>query len=70
MPITISFENPGYSIFLDWLRRLDEHSYVYIWPTMEVTFFNEEDAIAFMFAFDGRRKITKIEQMIKYAIDE
>lgn len=69
MPITITFpDDILYSLLMEWLKRLEDKSYVYIFPFREVTFFSEEDAIAFMFAFDGKRRITKVEQMIKYTI--
>jgi hypothetical protein len=70
MPITVTFGNDVlYSKLMDWLTRLEKDTYVYIFPFREVTFFYKEDAVAFMFAFNGQQKFTKIELMIKAAGD-
>jgi len=68
MPITVTIgKDVLYTELLDWLKNINPGEYVYIWPSHEVTFFYDEDAIAFMFKFNGQRKYTKVELLIKDA---
>ena len=50
----------------DWIEtNVSNGDIIYQWPYNDFTFVKEEDAIAFMLVFGGKRKKSKIEIMIE-----
>jgi hypothetical protein len=66
LPVTVELDLFWKKAVFDWLNdNVNKGDVAFTWPYNTFAFEHEEDATAFLLTFGGKRKYTKVEQMIK-----